>query len=110
MLTYVKVLLHHLNLALFRTLLQSMLCKLENDLYHLETQRVVQVQTCPEMSRVDGFNVASNGFLFTLSLTTPFLFTGSPKRPGINTLHVILLTFICHTIDFCINTILLTAC
>lgn len=66
MLTYVKVLLHHLDLALFRTLLQSMLCKLENYLYHLETQRVVQVQICPEstLSRVDRFNIASSGFLF----------------------------------------------
>lgn len=38
-----EVLLHHLDLALFWTLLQSVVCKLEKDLYHLHTQEVVHV-------------------------------------------------------------------
>lgn len=37
MCSYIEMLLHHLDLALFWTLLQSMLCVLEQNLHHLHT-------------------------------------------------------------------------
>lgn len=111
MLTYVKVLLHHLDLALFGTLLQSVLCKLENDLYHLETQewykfKYVQRAHCPGWIHLIMRAVVPCSYLVSYH---SFPFHWISKKAW----HKHVTRYSCNfhrSHNLCINTILLTAC
>lgn len=75
---YLKMLLHHLDFALFWTLFQSVLCKLEEDLHHLQTEFLFQSDVQSGDLIQDSRQRLS---VLTLSLTTFFLFSESPYRP-----------------------------